>query len=133
MGPEASGLLHHVMVNTLLDMGRWINKVHEAIFDTVPYWVATSDFNEPGQPLYFLQSKDGKSIYLFSLERPQNQRLIVHATLPLHSQSKISLMTKNQEEYLDWRLDSNQRLVVDVLDHVLDLERIIWVFKIEAP
>jgi alpha-L-fucosidase len=135
VGPDASGLLHNVMVNTLLDMGRWIDKVHEAIFDSVPYWVAVSDFNEAGQPLYFMQSKDGKSIYVFSFERPQARGLVIRANLPLHSESKISLLTKKKtiEEYLDWDVYSNGRLIVDVPDRVLDMEKMIWVFKIEAP
>lgn len=133
IGPEASGLLPNVMVNTLLEMGRWIDKTSEAIFDSVPYWVTSSDFHEPGQPLYFMQSKDGKSFYVFSFDRPLGQRLVIKSTVPLHEDSRISLLTKRYTEDLEWRIFSNGRLIVDVPDRVLDMENMLWVFKIVAP
>lgn len=133
IGPEASGLVPSVMVNTLLEMGHWIDKTSDAIFESVPYWVTPSDFSEPGQPLYFMQSKDGKIFYVFSFERPLGQRLVVKATLPIHEDAKISLITKNHTEDLKWRVFSNGRLIVDVPDKILDMEKRLWAFKIVAP
>jgi alpha-L-fucosidase len=133
IGPEASGHIPHVMSRTLRAMGSWIDKVEESIFDAVPYWVTSHDFFEPGQPLYFMQSKNGQTFYVFSFEKPLGGRLVVKTTLPLHAQSRISLMTFETTEYLDWRIFSNGRLMVTVPDHILDQERLLWVFKVEAP
>ncbi len=134
IGPEASGLVPNVMVNTLIEMGRWIDKVEESIFDSVPYWVTSIDFNEPGQPLYFMQSKNGKSFYIFSFEKPLGERLVVKSKLPLHQESKISLFTKKKNtEYLNWKIYNNGRLIVDVPNRILNTEKSLWVFKIEAP
>lgn len=122
------------MVNALVDMGKWINKVDEAIFDSVPYWVTSTDFTEPGQPLYFMQSKNGKSFYIFSFERPLGQRLIIKSKIPLYQDSKISLFTKkNANEFLNWKVHDNGRLVIDVPDSILDTEKYLWVFKMEVP
>ncbi|CAO3628160.1 unnamed protein product [Mucor hiemalis] len=134
IGPEASGWIPSSMYNTLIEIGRWVDKANEAIFDTVPYWVTSSDFSEPGQPLYFMQSKDGRSIYIFSFERLYGERLILKASLiPLHKNTKISLLTKREPENLKWKVYNNGRLIVDVPDCILDTEKRIWVFKIEAP
>lgn len=134
IGPEASGHIPHVMSRTLRTMGAWIDMVEESIFDTVPYWVASHDLFEPGQPLYFMQSKNGQTFYIFSFKRPLGGRLVIKTTLPLHDQSRISLMTLQQQpEYLDWRVFSNGRLMVTVPDHVLNQEKLLWVFKLEVP
>lgn len=119
------------MVDRLLEIGQWIEQNHEAVFDTVPYWVTSSDFHELRQPLHFMQSKDGKSFYVFSLEKPVGQRLVIKSTVPLHPDAKISLLSKS--EALNWRVFSNGRLIVDVPDHVVEMEKALWVFKIEAP
>ncbi|KAG2198821.1 hypothetical protein INT47_000737 [Mucor saturninus] len=135
IGPEASGLIPPTMVNTLLEMGRWIDKTSDAIFNSVPYWVTPTDFNEPGQPLYFMHSKDHKTFYVFSFNRPSAQRLVIKSSLPLHEDAKISLITKERygEQLLNWKVFSNGRLIVDVPDNVLDLEKLMWVFKIVSP
>lgn len=133
IGPEASGHIPSIMSHTLRTMGVWIDKVEESIFDAIPYWVTSNDFFELGQPLYFMQSKDGQTFYIFSFERPLGERLVIKTTIPLHSQSRISLMTLRKPEYLDWRIFSNGRLIVTVPNHVLDQEELLWVFKVEAP
>lgn len=135
IGPEASGLIPATMVNTLHEMGRWIDKASDAIFDSVPYWVTSTDFYEPGQPLYFMQSKDHKVFYVFSFERPLSQRLVIKSTLPIHDDAKISLITKDAhaKQHLDWRIFSNGRLIVNVPDKVLNLEKLLWVFEIVSP
>lgn len=128
------------MIKTLREIGAWIDQVEEAIFDTIPYWVTSSDFNEINQPLYFLQSKQGQqSIYVFSLQRPLAERLVIKSNLPLHPNSIITLLAPPSSNYhtspvhLNWRFFSNERLIVDVPDHILDLENLVWVFKIQAP
>ncbi|GAA5814224.1 hypothetical protein MFLAVUS_007718 [Mucor flavus] len=131
IGPEGTGAIPQVMVDRLLEIGQWIEQNHEAVFDTVPYWVTSSDFHELRQPLHFMQSKDGKSFYVFSLEKPVGQRLVIKSTVPLHPDAKISLLSKS--EALNWRVFSNGRLIVDVPDHVVEMEKALWVFKIEAP
>lgn len=134
IGPEASGRIPSTMYNTLKEMGRWVDKVDEAIFDTVPYWVTSSDFSEPGQPLYFMQSKDGRSIYIFSFERLYGERLFVKTSLiPLHKNSRISLLTNGETVHLNWKVYNNGRLIVDVPECILNTEKRLWVFKIEAP
>lgn len=135
IGPEASGRIPKIMKDTLLTMGRWIDRVEESIFDAVPYWVTSYDFYEPNQPLYFTQSKDGQSFYIFCLNKPLGRRLVVRTKVPIHSNSKITLLQSEpkREEHLQWRMATNDRLIVTVPDHVVDQEDILWVFKIDSP
>lgn len=134
IGPEASGHIPHVMRKTLYEMGQWIDRVDESIFDSVPYWVTSSDMHEPGQPLYFTQSKNGKSFYIFSLEAPLNRCIVVKTKVPLHPEGTISLLSSSyKNEHLKWRMTSNDRLIINVPDHIVDQEHLLWVFKIEAP
>lgn len=134
IGPEASGHVPHVMRRTLYEMGQWIDRVDESIFDSVPYWVTSQDLHEPGQPLYFTQSKNGRSFYIFSFQPPLSHCIVVKTKVPLHSQSTISLLSSAyKEESLKWRMTSNNRLIINVPDHIVDQEHLLWVFRIEAP
>lgn len=132
IGPESSGRIPDVMKQTLLQIGRWIDRVEESLFETVPYWVTSYDFHEPNQPLYFAQSVDGQKFYIFSVNKPVGGKLVVKTKVPVHPQSRLSLLV-DKIEYLKWRVASNDRLIVEVPDHVVDQEDILWVFKVEAP
>ena len=133
IGPEASGLVPSIMTNTLLDMGKWINRVNEAIFDSVPYWVTHQDEYTPNQPLYFMQSVNGKSFYIFSFLKPQLQRLVVKTKIPLHPYSNITLLSQSNPEKLQWNINQNDALIVNVPESISSTEDKIWVFKVEAP
>ncbi|KAI8641770.1 putative alpha-L-fucosidase [Parasitella parasitica] len=133
IGPEASGHIPHIMRKTLDEIGQWLDRVDESIFDSVPYWVASSDLHEPGQPLYFTQAKNGKSFYVFSFQPPLARCVIVKTKVPLHPDGTISLLSSSKQERLKWRMTSNDRLIIHVPDHVMDQEHLLWVFKMEAP
>ncbi|KAL9548859.1 hypothetical protein PS6_006384 [Mucor atramentarius] len=134
IGPEASGHVPHVMRKTLYEIGQWIDHVDESIFDSEPYWVTSHDMHEPGQPLYFTQSKNGKSFYIFSFKAPLSRCIVVKTKVPLHPQSTISLLSSAyKEEGLKWRMARNDRLIINVPDHIIDQEHLLWVFKIDAP
>lgn len=134
IGPEASGHVPHVMRKTLYEIGQWIDHVDESIFDSEPYWVTSHDMHEPGQPLHFTQSRNGKSFYIFSFKAPLSRCIVVKTKVPLHPQSTISLLSSAyKEEALKWRITSNDRLIINVPDHIIDQEHLLWVFKIEAP
>ncbi|KAI9470089.1 MAG: alpha-L-fucosidase-domain-containing protein [Benjaminiella poitrasii] len=128
IGPDGSGYIPDVMQVKLLEIGAWIDRVKESIFDTVPYWVTPSDFSIPGQPLYFTQSRLG-CFYIFSLNRPTGRRLVVRTKVPLHPQSKISLLPTR--EYLNWEYSRGKILIIHVPEHVVDQETLLWVFKIQ--
>ncbi|KAF1796938.1 alpha-L-fucosidase-domain-containing protein [Mucor lusitanicus] len=134
IGPEASGHVPHVMRKTLYQIGQWIDRVDESIFDSVPYWVTSQDLHEPGQPLYFTQSRNGRSFYIFSFNPPLSRCIVVKTKVPLHPQGTISLLSSAyKEEPLKWSMTSNDRLIINVPDHIMDQEHLLWVFKIEAP
>ncbi|CEP15883.1 hypothetical protein [Parasitella parasitica] len=134
IGPEASGHIPHVMQKTLYEMGQWLDRVDESIFDSVPYWVASSDLHEPGQPLYFTQARDGRAFYVFSFNPPLDRRVVVKTKVPLHPNATISLLSSSdKKEHLKWRMTNSDKLIINVPDHVMDREHLLWVFKIEAP
>ncbi|KAI8342200.1 alpha-L-fucosidase-domain-containing protein [Choanephora cucurbitarum] len=130
IGPEGSGHIPHVMKKTLNQMGQWLDTVDESIFQSIPYWITSLDFHEPGQQLYFTQSNNGKAFYIFCLHRPVDERLVIKSPVPLHSKSHISLLNSKTSS-LSWRIFGDGKLVIYVPNELLDREKWIWVFKID--
>jgi alpha-L-fucosidase len=129
IGPDGSGQIPKIQADRLLEMGKWIRRVRPSIFESEPYWVTSSDSHEPGQPLFFTQSQG--SFYIFSMERPKAQRVVIKTSVPLHSTSTIRMM--GTDDLLEWKVFSNGRLIIDVPNEVLDQENLVWVFEISAP
>ncbi|KAI8066944.1 alpha-L-fucosidase-domain-containing protein [Gilbertella persicaria] len=132
IGPEGSGHIPHVMKQTLSDIGKWLDAVDESIFNSIPYWVTSLDMHEPGQTLYFTQSNDGQSFFIFCFSRPLDQRVIVKTAIPLHPESRITHMGFKSAPSLAWK-QWHDKLVITVPDSILDQGQWIWVFRVEAP
>ncbi|KAI8378536.1 alpha-L-fucosidase-domain-containing protein [Blakeslea trispora] len=131
IGPEGSGHIPQVMKKKLSQIGQWLDAVDESIFHSIPYWVTSLDFHEPGQRLYFTQANNGKAFYIFCLDRPIDQRLIIKTPLPLQSTSRITLMNSKAPHVLSWRIFDHGKLAIHVPNDLLDQGKWIWVFKID--
>ncbi|KAF7724200.1 hypothetical protein EC973_001219 [Apophysomyces ossiformis] len=130
IGPESSGIIPDVMVTRLRDIGEWLEQVGPSIFESEMYWVTTFDDNEPGQPLRFAKRRDGSAFYIFSLERPVANKVVVKAPIPIGANSRITMLTKQGGPALKWKIYNNGRLIISVPDDVLDQGNYVWVFEI---
>lgn len=105
IGPEASGNIPEPMSQRLLEIGEWLNLVNASIFDSVPYWITSSQ-----EDLRFTANLNGKSIYIFSF-MTLDEEILIKTPVPVQEGSVISLMNAPQIE-INWNYDKEQDGIV---------------------
>lgn len=93
IGPEPSGHIPEPMSQRLLEIGQWIDQVHASIFDSTPYWIASSE-----DDLRFTADTNGKSVYILSFQELQKEanEITINVPLPIQKYSIITLMNRPQ-------------------------------------
>ncbi|KAG2210920.1 hypothetical protein INT47_000077, partial [Mucor saturninus] len=124
IGPEASGYIPESMSQRLLEIGQWLNLVNASIFDSAPYWIASSQDN-----LRFTANLNGKSIYVFSFMAFDND-ILIKTPVPVQEGSVISLMNEPGVK-INWNYDSEQGGVLLKWDSMN--VSLIPVFEITTP
>lgn len=99
IGPEASGHIPEPMSQRLLEIGQWIDRVHASIFDSVPYWITSSQ-----DDLRFTANSNGKSIYAFYCVKEYRNTIEIDVPLPIEKGSIVKLMNK-PEVKVDWKMN----------------------------
>lgn len=126
IGPEASGHIPEPMSQRLLEIGQWLNKVNASIFDSVPYWITSSQ-----DDLRFTANSNGKSIYVFSFTEIYGD-ILIKTPVPIQEGSVISLMNKPQEK-ISWNYDSKQGGIVVKWGSMALSVSLVPVFEITTP
>lgn len=98
IGPSPEGEFDTVAYQRLEEIGKWMKMNSEAIYSTGMYKV----FGE-GENIRFTQSKDGKTIYVFLLEIP-DEKLLLQKLNPSKN-AKITMLGSKQR--LKWKSDAN--------------------------
>ncbi|KAI9310463.1 glycoside hydrolase superfamily [Dichotomocladium elegans] len=147
IGPDGSGSLPDVVSARLRDIGRWIRPRRHALFDTHMYWAAPTGYTTPqGVRVRFTAKPDG-TLYLFLLDKPSaGDPVIVDVALPIVvvSSNSSSHAPPDKEErvnmsrlvslpdgnVVDWTLDPQGRLVMNLSKTILALGEYIWVFEL---
>lgn len=92
INPDGTGKLSDLQKNRLSDLGNWLEVNGEGIYATRPWKV-----NEEGA-FYYTQSKDGKYVYVHSMEWPEKEVTVPH--LSPQKGAKISML--GSEEKIRW-------------------------------
>ncbi|KAF1972248.1 alpha-L-fucosidase [Bimuria novae-zelandiae CBS 107.79] len=127
IGPRADGSIPQVEIDNLREAGSWITAHDEAIFNTT-YWFQRAEVRNNETNVRFTQNND--ALYITSLEKPQDGKLVVEAPFPILEGDKISLLGSGSGEELDWEFDGYV-LTVFLEEEILEGREHAWVFKIE--
>jgi alpha-L-fucosidase len=130
IGPEPSGHIPEPMSQRLLEIGQWIDHVNASIFDSVPYWITSSE-----DDLRFTAHTNGKSVYVFSFQELQqdSNEITIKTPLPIQKGSIVTLMNQPQIK-VEWF--TNRRGGITLKFNVTEQDRanmLIPVFEISMP
>jgi hypothetical protein len=133
IGPDSTGIIPEPMAERLVAMGKWLDIVSSAIFDSLPYWISSEEEAEvyisnssiEKTSLRFTSSQDGKSVYIFSFLKPEMyQKITVKTPLPVHKNNydttSISVMYQKDKKRhselpkLDWFIDADGSTVFSI-------------------
>lgn len=124
IGPEASGHIPEPMSQRLLEMGQWLNVVNASIFDSIPYWITSSQ-----DDLRFTANTNGRSVYVFSFAESHGD-ILIKVPVPIQEGTVISLMNVPQVN-VNWSYDNEQGGIVLKWDSIG--VSLIPVFEITTP
>ena len=129
IGPDKDGCFHPTAVEQLTQVGQWLKTNGECIFDTNP---RPGDQWHEGTSIRFTQSKDAKTVYAISLERPGAQ-LVIKSAIPKVG-SAITLL--GRAEPLQWTYSVEKSLVIQMPVDLPARESVpaglAWAFKIQV-
>lgn len=85
VGPMADGTIPEQMVNTLTDLGAWLNLYGDAIYSTRPWLVygegttvnSGDTYTYTSTDIRFTKSKDNKILYATALAAPKSETLVI--------------------------------------------------------
>jgi len=147
ISPKANGVIPQKQRDLLKEIGAWIKKHEEAIYETRPFDyygfgnAAAADGHFGGQSATveytaedgrFMKSKDGKYLYLFMLGKPEPgteisiRGLAKHDFYPTKGFGKITVLGSNTEAKWHFEL---RNFVLTVPD--CEMDELATVFKIE--
>ncbi|MCT4586831.1 MAG: alpha-L-fucosidase [Carboxylicivirga sp.] len=147
VSPMANGIINQEQRDILKEIGRWMKKHEEAVYETRPFDfygfgnAKAKDGHFGGQSATveytakdgrFSQSKDGKTLYLFMLGKPEVgseieiRYLAKHDFFPADGIKKITVMGSGTEA--KWRM-AIRNFMLEVPD--CEMDNIATVFKIE--
>ncbi|WP_075590758.1 alpha-L-fucosidase [Labilibacter marinus] len=148
ISPKANGIIPEEQRTVLHEIGAWMKEFGQAVYNTRPYYIygfgnaKVSDGHFGGQSasteytaddFRFLQSKDGKTIYMFMLGKPEvgktieTMKLIPCHFMPATPIKRISVMGSDVE--VDWKMGKR---VFEFTIPDAPMNDIATVFKIEV-
>jgi alpha-L-fucosidase len=124
IGPGKNGTFHPEAIKQLEAASDWIKVNGEGIYGTRPWTKAWKE----GDSTRFTASKDGKTVYMFSLEWPGTK--ITSVLLKPKAGSKITLL--GIKKPLEWKVE-NGELVITIPGAITSKKPCehAWCFKIE--
>ncbi|KAJ4302906.1 hypothetical protein N0V90_001797 [Kalmusia sp. IMI 367209] len=127
VGPRADGSIPQVEVDNLREAGKWISAHEEAIFNTT-YWFQKAEVRNTKTNIRFTQTD--QALYILSLEKPRDGKLVCEAPIPVLEGDKVSLLGSDDGEELEWSFEG-QLFTIFFEDSILDQNEHSWVFKVE--
>jgi len=122
VAPTPLGTFEDEAYSRLAEMGDWISVNGEGIYGTRPF----SAFGD-GSTLRFTQSKDGSTIYVFSLEWPGSELTV--RGLPVHSGTNITLLGHSRP--LRWENDG-ESVRIELSEAMRTVSDHAWVFRVRT-
>ncbi|MFY0685791.1 MAG: alpha-L-fucosidase [Cyclobacteriaceae bacterium] len=146
VSPRADGVIPEKQLNILNEIGAWIRKHEEAVYETRTYTIygyGAAAFEEghfggqsatmtySNNDFRFTTSKDGKSIYVYVLGMPEaNASLAIGHIVENLSGGIKRVSVVGDDSNLTWSIDNNE-LVIKTPD-AAKMDEVVTVFKIEV-
>ena len=128
IGPKADGTIHDTMAENLREAGTWIHAHSEAVHNST-YWYVTPQETSGKKDLRFTQNND--SFYVLSLSKPETGRLEIESQLPVLKGDRVVAVGMEGEADVEWGIDDDGKLWIDITDDVISGDKYCWVFKVE--
>ncbi|KAH0828992.1 glycoside hydrolase family 29 protein [Lanmaoa asiatica] len=133
VGPTAEGDIIAPMADNLLAAGQWLKYAGECVYAT-DYWYQASQ--DPTGSYRFLTTPETFCIVAFN--KPMNGSIVVDAggvVLPIQNGDTITLLgptngTTTAGEGLEWSIDQNGVLTIDVPQTQIDQVDYAWAFRV---
>lgn len=125
VSPKPDGTIPEDQVETLLNIGKWLDLNGEAVYETRP-WIISGEgptllkedghFNENWEAIYtdkdirFTQSKDGETLYVTVLDRPRASKVVVSQLADIYpylSKTIESVSLLGSDEKIHWKRNSD--------------------------
>ena len=103
IGPKSDGTIPNIMVDRLLEIGKWLEINGEAIYETIPNRIFNSD------SITFTLVKDRKTLYAFIDRFPKNNLVIKN----VNAVGKNRIVCFGSNKSLRWK-NKNEDLVISV-------------------
>jgi alpha-L-fucosidase len=121
VGPAPDGSFDEEAYDRLKGIGSWMKVNGEAIYGSR----MASSFAQ-GDSIRFTRSKDGKTLYVFFFEFPQDQTLI--NKIPVDKKSRITMLGSSKP--LKWKTTPEGALI-DIPASMKNITDHVWVLKIQ--
>ncbi|KIJ04443.1 glycoside hydrolase family 29 protein [Paxillus involutus ATCC 200175] len=139
VGPTAEGEIIAPMADNLLAAGKWLKYAGECVYAT-DYWYQTSQ--DPTGSFRFLTTP--KTFCIVAFNKPTNGSVVVNAggvVLPIQQGDAIRLLGPNspgvfsddttaRTSGLEWRMDEDGVLTIDVPEDQVDRVDYAWAFQV---
>jgi alpha-L-fucosidase len=100
VGPQADGTIPDAQRERLTDLGRWLARNREAVYDTTP-WTRAEGVADGGLAVRF--TRRNGAVYAFLLGQPRAGRLVIRDFAPPDYPARVSLLGYPGE--LAWRAE----------------------------
>ncbi|KIK92770.1 glycoside hydrolase family 29 protein [Paxillus rubicundulus Ve08.2h10] len=139
VGPTAEGEIIAPMADNLLAAGKWLKYAGECVYAT-DYWYQASQ--DPSGSFRFLTTP--QTFCIVGFNKPTNRSVVVNAggaVLPIQQGDAIRLLgpnspgvlsddTKSVAQGLEWRMDEDGVLIIDVPKDQVDQVDYAWAFQV---
>ena len=122
IGPKADGTIPDIMLDRLLEIGRWLETNGEAIYGTIPNRVSQSD------DIKFTLTKDRKTLYAF-VENFQEKKLVIKG---INAVGKEPIQCFGSDEKLGWE-NKESNLIINLNDSFIDNLQSSSVYVLKIP
>ncbi|XKL60007.1 hypothetical protein PGB90_001023 [Kerria lacca] len=125
VGPTAEGKIPPIYQERLLDMGKWLSKNGEAIYETIPWNTCQNDTLTP--EVWFTMKNNDSTLYAIFSNWPQSNKIFLECVKSLRSSAKIQLL----DYYADLKWTSvNGSTEIELPDKALIELKWAWTLKI---
>ncbi len=144
VSPTANGTIPDEQRQTLIEIGKWIKKHEEAVYETRPYkifgyGVAKIEEGKHGgqkanteyiaDDIRFTVSKDGKALYVYMLGVPKpNTNIAINHVVDSTEQDIENVTLVGSSSTINWEIQNNQ-LLIETPD-TESMDRLAVVFKV---
>ncbi|CAO3618930.1 unnamed protein product [Cunninghamella echinulata] len=136
IGPESNGNVFQTMVDRLKEIGQWLKRNHNSVFQSKPYWLLSQDDH-----VHYMTSMDHSTFYIFIMDTSilkkgnnNQQQLILQTPLPLSSSSSIiTSLDDPKNTSLPWYMDqtshSQTQYTIHLPNSILNNGKYVWVLE----